>query len=438
MARPFRRFLFGALVAAALVAGFLFWPPPVPRTTGPIPHEAYVWQRGWTSGVREAVAGAAPTLGALVALGAEVAWDDGKPRVVRVRVSHEALRKSGLPVGLALRIGSFSGPFSTEGEPFETIAGLAESLVRASTEAGVPPRELQLDFDCAESKLDGYRVWVGGLRRRLATVPVTFTALPSWLDGSAFRRLARAANGFVIQVHSFERPRGADADLSLCKPVAARRAVERAARAGVPFRVALPTYGYLVGFDRSGKYLGLSAEGPRPKWPADATLREVSADPAAMAELVRGWTTDRPEMLRGIIWYRLPVSADVLNWRWKTLRAVREGRTPCPALRAEVRRTKPGLVEVDLVNDGDADAPLPGVTVTLRWRGARRVASDPLNGFTLKTGGAGALSFHGPPPAPLARLRAGERKQVGWVRLDGNPGGVETAVQVGQDGGGGS
>jgi len=28
--------------------------------------------------------------------------------------------------------------------------------------------ELQLDFDCAESKLDGYRVWVEAIRSRLA------------------------------------------------------------------------------------------------------------------------------------------------------------------------------------------------------------------------------------------------------------------------------
>jgi len=428
MARSSRLFLAGLLVAAALLAGFFLWPPPVPRAAGPMPHEAYVWQRAWTSGVREAVAGARPTLDGLVALGAEVAWEAGKPRIVRVRVAHEALRASGLPAGIALRIGSFSGPFRAAGDPVEALADLAAALVREAAAGGGSPRELQLDFDCAESRLDGYRVWIEAIRRALAPVPVTFTALPSWLDGSAFRRLAAASDGFILQVHSFERPAGPDADLSLCDPAAARRAAERAARAGVPFRVALPTYGYRVAFDRSGRFLGLSAEGPRPGWPEDAIVREVAADPAAMADLVRGWTADRPEAMRGVLWYRLPVESDALNWRWVTLKAVREGRTPRPALRAEARRPQPGLVEIDLVNGGDGDATLGGWTVAARWA-ARLVASDALDGFARVAEGPGWMRWGWADRSSPGRIRAGERRPVAWARLEGDPDGVAALVE---------
>jgi hypothetical protein len=64
-----------------------------------------------------------------------------------------------------------------------------------------------IDFDCAESKLDGYRVWVEAIQRRVAPLPVTITALPSWLNSRAFQRLAAVATNYVLQVHSVERPK---------------------------------------------------------------------------------------------------------------------------------------------------------------------------------------------------------------------------------------
>jgi hypothetical protein len=41
----------------------------------------------------------------------------------------------------------------------------------------------------------------------------------------------------------------------------------------VPFRVALPTYGYVLAFDRNDKFIRLSAEGPAKEWPDGAQLR---------------------------------------------------------------------------------------------------------------------------------------------------------------------
>jgi hypothetical protein len=64
----------------------------------------------------------------------------------------------------------------------------------------IVPRELQIDFDCAESKLDGYQVWVEAIKYKISPVPVTITALPSWLNPNsevgrdgALRRLRRRA-----------------------------------------------------------------------------------------------------------------------------------------------------------------------------------------------------------------------------------------------------
>jgi hypothetical protein len=275
--------------------------------------------------------------------------------------------------------------------------------------------ELQIDFDCAESKLDGYRIWVEAIKRRVAPVPVTITALPAWLKRSAFKRLVAAADGYVLQVHSLARPRDAAAQFSLCDPLEARRAVERAGRLGKPFRVALPTYGYAVAFDAQGRFTGLSAEGPAKQWPQGTQTREVRADPEALAQLVAGWKSDRPQALTGVIWYRLPVPGDTLNWSWPTLASVMNGQVPRSEVRAEARRPQRELVEVDLVNTGQADLDLP-VRVELSWREARLVAADGLHGFDVSDRGANTVQFdpaHGP-----ARLEAGQRRTIGWVRLN--------------------
>jgi hypothetical protein len=367
---------FALLVAAVAAVALLFLlNRPGRRAGGPLRHEVYVWQRAWTQPVRDAVSERATNFAELVPLKAEISWTDQKPQLTRVALDYPTLAKTGRPIGLALRIGSYPGPFLPPsrtaeqlgfGLPGQTardpalasssaqanapkapsplrsagavqndattdyLVEVAASLVAEARANGVSPAELQLDFDCATSKLDGYRVWLEAIQRRVAPLLVTITALPSWLRSSAFERLAQAAPNYVLQVHSVERPASFDAPFTLCDPAEARSAVERAGRLGVPFRVALPTYGYVLAFSTNGQFLGLSAEGPRRNWPANARLREIVSSPRELAALLHGWTADRPAAMRGIIWYRLPVPSDRRNWSWPTLDAVISGMPPAP------------------------------------------------------------------------------------------------------------
>jgi hypothetical protein len=224
-----------------------------------------------------------------------------------------------------------------------------------------------------------------------------------------------------------ERPGGPDAPLVLCDTAAARRAIERAARLGRPFQVALPTYGYLVAFDGRGRLLGLSAEGPAPAWPEDVRVREMCADPAAMAELVASLVADRPACLEGIIWYRLPVAGDTLNWSWPTLAAVMAGRAPRGVLRAVARGEEPGLAEIALHNDGEADASTQ-VDISVRWRDARCVAGDAMHGFEWIDVCPTEVQLRGAREQALERLGPGQQRVIGWIRLSENRG-VEVHVQ---------
>lgn len=414
-----------ALVLLFVAAGgVLRWWRAVPRAAGPLPQDAYVWQRAWTPEVERAVTEHAGDFGLLVALQAEVTWRASGPEVVRVPLGFAALRGMGRPVGVALRLGPYGGPFAAGDPRTAWLADLAGALVAEAATNGLRVAELQIDFDCAAGKLDGYRVWVEAIRARVNPVPVVITALPSWLGRAACGRLVTAADGWVLQVHSLERPRDIAAPVFLCDPGAARRAVERAARLGRPFRVALPTYGYTVGFDGQGRLVGLAAEGSLRAWPEGVRLRELRADPAALAGLVRDWTADRPAALRGLIWYRLPVPGDRLNWSWPTLAAVMAGREPGGRLRAEVRRPQPGLVEIDLVNDGNADHSGPA-GVTVRWSGAQWLAGDAVGGFVLADEGPGRVGFRS---TGAVRLQPGARRVLGWLRWDGD---VEVHAELG-------
>ncbi len=302
---------------------FRFWR--VPHVSGPLRQEVYVWQRAWTKPVRDAVLQHGSNFAEVAVLRAEISWNTNRqPQLTRANVDFETLAKTGQPVGLALRIGTYAGPFTNDAAG-NFIADTAARLVTDARTNGVTLAELQIDFDCAESKLDGYRRWIEAMQRRVAPLPVTITALPSWLDADAFERLAAICTNYVLQVHSAARPKSFDAPYTLCDPQAARRAVESAGRIGVPFRVALPTYGHLLAFDSNGKFLGLSAEGPRPNWPTNAQIRKVESNASELGALVRNWTASRPVAMRGVIWYRLPVASDKHNWTWPQLQQVMRG-----------------------------------------------------------------------------------------------------------------
>ncbi|MGE3309593.1 MAG: DUF3142 domain-containing protein [Limisphaerales bacterium] len=394
-----------------------------PRASGALAHDAYLWQRAWTPEVKEAVHSQATAFGTLSILFGEIGWASGSPKFVRVASDAGVLREIGpsTRIGIALRVGPFSGPFEADDATARFLRSTASDCLRTAREAGIEVAEFQIDFDCPDRRLDGYRVWVAALRRDLAPVPLILTALPSWLNQRTFPALAKASDGFVLQVHSLARPANAQAPAILCDPASARRSVDRAARVapGVPFRVALPTYGYLLAFDADGDFLGASAEGPAPARPRGTLYRELNADPIAMAQLVADWTGDRPASMTGLIWYRLPVAGDRLNWRWPTLETVMAGTAPSARLVATPespepgRDIGPGLIEVALTNRGSANFQGP-VAIRVRWTGAQRLGADGIRGFEAIYQGSDEVLFTN----AICRLPAGEGGRIGWVRLD--------------------
>ncbi len=404
------------LVLAGIVAWRL-WPLPqkVPQIHGAMRQEVYIWQRAWTDDLKNAIQQHGNAFERVVVLGAQVSWDlPAKPRVMRVAVDWARLRESAKQVGAAIRVGPYTGSF--EGASAELIAGIAGKLCNDAQQAGVHLTEIQIDFDAADSKLDGYRTWVIAAKTATQGVPVHITILPTWLKQHAFAALAAEAGEYVLQVHSLERPQRIDDPAALCSVPAALDAVQRAARLGVPFRVALPTYGYVLVFDNDGKYMGLEAEGPLRTWPSGTHKRWLGAQSDELAQLIKNWEISRPAAMKGIIWYRLPVPADKNNWRWDTLAMVMQGRAPMAQIVANIVHKDSGLYDVTLRNCGQADA-RGLLEVVVKWPQGNLDASDALGGFQQHHTADCELRLLGLAEAG-ERMVPGEERTIAWLRLN--------------------
>ncbi len=396
-----------------------------PPAHGPLRQEAYVWQREWNPAVRESI-GQAKDLAGLTVLAAEIDLRPRTPSTIRVPLDEATLKGYGRPVGVAIRVHAIPGRFVDDPKRVSDLKNLVRDVAAEAKTKGLALSEIQIDYDCPEWKLDDYRVLLISLRRSAAPVPLTVTALPVWLyQHRAFRHLLEAVDGYVLQVHSLEPPKSSSGKIVLTEAKSAKAWVERAARFGRPFRVALPTYSYQVAFDAKGNLIGLLAEGPLLSFGDGTTVVSASSDPGAMAGLVRDWTENHPKELAGILWYRLPVAGDRNNWTWPTLRSVMAGQAPKSGLHAELRKPQPGLVEVDLVNGGSAESPWPPA-VAVRWPNDTFIAADALAGYELRRKGSREVRLGRPDSKTRDRmLRPGDRRVVAWLRFT-----VPTEVQV--------
>jgi len=121
--------------------------------------------------------------------------------------------------------------------------------------------------------------------------------------------------------------------------------------------------------------------------------------------------------MEGIIWYRLPVQGDRLNWRWVTLAKVMSGKAPIHALHVKTEYPQEGLVEVCLVNKGEADESAD-VAVRLEWDGREPLAYDGVNGFKLTQTDPGSMNLGCSGLGKVRTIAPGESWKIGWLRFD--------------------
>jgi len=381
--------------------------------------EVYVWQRQITPPVYQAIREIGGEADGFAILAAEVAWRKDGPQLFRSSPDYGALAAGGRAIGLVIRIGPYTGGFAADDKAARYLQDLVLSVLGAARTGGMQPTELQIDFDCASSKLGGYRLWLEALRKCMDGTKLVITALPDWLGRRDFVWLAGATDGYVLQVHSLEKPSGPDEGFQPCDSDRAWKWIMLAGRFGVPFRVALPTYGYRLAFDADGKFIALAAEGPVVSWPAGAQIRSVRSNAPAMAALARKLVENRPPACTGIIWFRLPVAGDRLNWSVTTLKVLLRGGVPLSRLTVEATRSMAGAANVILMNRGEVDEPLPA-KVMAHWNADAVVqAADGLGGYSMAPGNvvSSGVGLTRAPDAADECIAPGQTKKIAWIRF---------------------
>ncbi len=365
----------------------------------PLPNDAYIWQRVWTPAVTDAVRESAGLVHAWRVLGAEIdaRGIDARSKVFTSAPDWAALAATNRRSILVIRI---DGRIAADSPAGDAVAAV---LDRAGA-AGAVIAGVEIDHDCATARLPDYIRFLAALRARLpAGLPLSITALPTWLGSPSMADLVSATDEIVLQVHAVRSP-----DQGLFDPDLAVRWAARLGRiTSKPFRVALPAYGARVDWDAEGRFVAIESEAPLLAGSTRST--ELVATPARVQDAPNRLSRAPPDALAGIVWFRLPTAVDARSWSLAGWRAVLSGRDAHAELTATTRAaTVPGLAWIELANTGAIDAELPG---TIRLAPACEVA-DGANGYGIERDRAGLA---------LRRMRngllaAGQRRLVGWTR----------------------
>lgn len=342
---------------------------------------AYVWQRRWTPEVQAALREARKTLTEVRVLALEI---DASGVFTTVAVDLPTLKDSGLRIVPVVRIDGRRPPLAA------TELATALVALRAQwTAAGVPVDEIELDHDAARAALPAYADWLSLLRTQLpGGLRLALTGLPDWLHSPHLRTLLARIDGFTLQVHAVDRP-----EAGLFDAQRARAWARRFSRLhpGQGFQLALPTYAARI----QGQLY----------W----------ADPDAIERLLADLRAQPLSGLTGVRWFRLPLAGATDTWSPATLAALIQGRPRTGALRIEAVAAGNGALDIQLVNPGIHDWPLPR---RVRVRGS--CLGDATTGFALvaDADNAAGLVFLS---TEADRLAPARRRVLGWLRCSDRP-----------------
>jgi hypothetical protein len=371
-----RRGLSALLIGAALLG--------CGRSAEPVKDHVYVWQREQSAALTEALdaLGDRPLMLKWLAI-------DQPTRGPRFVADPKALPRD-RPLWLVVRV---NGATPTA-DPAEFLSSL-QPLLAVSNVVGV-----ELDIDCARSRLADYAQTLGAWRAALPKrFTLAFTALPDWLAApAALRDLRAAADSSVLQVHGVSDPRLGLFDA----PLAARWIAAYARLGDRPFEVALPAYHLGVRFSANGSAQAWAGEAP-----ADGTvLTALTVDPRAVAHLRDTIEANPPRGLRGWSWFRLPLGRDVRAFSRTTFHALID-RAPLVAT-WRVQRDGPDVL---VNNTGNLDAAPPHIAISGDCRG------DGARGFRFERIDPTRARLVGSTRLILAQRQA----RIGWLRCASEP-----------------
>lgn len=364
-------------------------------------NDAYVWQRQWTPSLARAISDSGNDVRAWRVLAAEM---DARGQWRTFSPAWPVLAASGKPVIAVIRVEGALQQWDEAALMEHTRELLSQWRPRGIRFAGI-----EIDHDCATSRLPAYTHFLASLRPLMASGErLSITALPTWLESPELDALLAQADEAVLQVHAVQSPRA-----GLFQPERARAWLSEFARhTGKPWRVALPAYGTRVSWDDRGQVVAIESE--RPTLIDSTESRELFAEPATMQRFVSALEADVPHGLAGIVWFRLPTEGDERAWSMASWHAVL-ARTPLTSsvMARTVPSDDPSRLDVQVVNAGTGDVPLPAL---VRIDSACE-AADGINGYALQRTPQGLYLQR----TRVGLLRAGRQLAIGWLRCKRSP-----------------
>ena len=369
-------------------------PTGAPVSTAPT-SGVYIWQRVWMPAHLVALHDSKTLFSELRVLAAQQHPREGW---VDAHVDLGALKSDGRSVRPVIRL---DGRLPTLNA--NAIATSAHDTLAAWRSAGVHVDGVEIDFDCASSRLADYAKLLAAIKLKLPNdATLSITALPSWIGAPGLAAVLAQSDEAVLQVHAVSDPRH-----GLFDAKQARRWIDAFAKAtSKPFRVALPAYGSALVLDANGHQVGVESEAPL----AEPGARlELFSDPRAVANLLRALQQTPPPNLRGYLWFRLPLPGDRRAWPLATIDAVIGGQELRSAWTPQIGDGGNGAFDISVRNSGNLETALPA-SVEIGGNGCND--ADALPGYRIeRSNGAPRFVRETDKTLPATQTRP-----LGWVR----------------------
>ena len=363
------------------------------KDTPALDQQLYIWQRQWTPAHEAALTDSRTDFSTLRVLALQAFPQAGWSRA---RIDPLLLKRDGRPLIAVIRL---DGQLKSLNQ--DEVAVQIQQVIVDWQAQGLNLAGVEIDHDAGISRLPDYREFLTQLRSELpASLPLSITALPAWLDSPELPALLSTVDSSVLQVHAVSDPRR-----GLFDPEQARQWAKAWSRISAkPFYLALPAYGVALLSSTSGAPIVESEV----RLERDGERRELLADPQQLSELAIHLRNDPPAHLAGLIWFRLPLANDRRAWSLTTLRAVSRGDALDSQL-SLILSADESLYDISIKNNGNLDNAWPE-RVTLAVQGCE--GADALAGYALQ---------QSPDLLTFIRLRdgriaAGGQRAIGWAR----------------------
>lgn len=363
------------------------------KDTPALDQQLYIWQRQWTPAHEAALTDSRTDFSTLRVLALQAFPQAGWSRA---RIDPLLLKRDGRPLIAVIRL---DGQLKSLNQ--DEVAVQIQQVIVDWQAQGLNLAGVEIDHDAGISRLPDYREFLTQLRSELpASLPLSITALPAWLDSPELPALLSTVDSSVLQVHAVSDPRR-----GLFDPEQARQWAKAWSRISAkPFYLALPAYGVALLSSASGAPIVESEV----RLERDGERRELLADPQQLSELAIQLRNDPPAHLAGLIWFRLPLANDRRAWSLTTLRAVSRGDALDSQL-SLILSADESLYDIAIKNNGNLDNAWPE-RVTLAVQGCE--GADALAGYALQ---------QSPDLLTFIRLRdgriaAGGQRAIGWAR----------------------